>query len=291
MNKTFRRLFFLVITTLLLFSLSGCNLLFDSFDKTTNNNIVNKVVEVEDFTIGDFQTAVCTAIEKAEKSVISIVHTEGGWLGSTSLGSGVVVKRKAILKDQNKGEVDGNINGYEYYAITNRHVIVTDNYRISTSLKVYCGKGDEVVNATVEAYSNKEDLALIYFTTPTYLPVASLADTTNIKKGTFAIAIGSPYSLEYYGSATLGIVSYPIRYLEDEVFVLGRRPNSTVSNAYIQHDAAINSGNSGGGLFDIEGKLIGINTQKLQSDYDVVIEGMGFSIPTHIIKEVFKDYL
>ncbi len=292
MNKNIKRkLYILIFLLVFLFGLTSCGLLFESLEQETTNNITNKVVEVDDFTIGDFQTALQTAIEKAEASAISIVHTEGGWLGSTSLGSGVVIKRKAILIDDSIGEVDGNINGYEYYAVTNRHVVLTSRNSISTVLKVYFGNGNQVTSANCIAYSNKEDLALITFTTPTYIPVASFGDTTKLKKGTFVVAIGSPHSLDYYGSATFGIVSYPLRYLEDEAFVLGRNPYGTVTNAYIQHDAAINAGNSGGGLFDIEGKLIGLNTQKLQSDYEDIVENMGFSIPVHIIKEVFKEYL
>lgn len=285
------KILFIVISMLLLINLTSCSLLLGNLEKETNNNITNKVVEVEDFTITDFEMALQTAIEKAEESVISIVQTEGGWIGSASLGSGVVVKRKAILKDETKGEVTGNILEYKYYAVTNRHVVETSNYRISSSLKVYLGNGNQVVNAVCEKYAEKEDLALIYFTSSTYIPIASLADTTKLKKGSFAIAIGSPHSLEYYASATFGIISFPVRYLEDYKFILGRKPFELIENVYIQHDAAINAGNSGGGLFNIEGKLIGINTQKLQSDYDSNVEGMGFSIPTHIIKEVFKDYL
>ena len=104
------------ILFLLLATLTSCNLLSD-YNETTNN-ITNKVTEVEDFTIGDFQVAMQTAIEKAEASAIAIVHSEGGWMGSSSLGSGVVLKRTAILKNTSKGEVDGNIERYDYLATT-----------------------------------------------------------------------------------------------------------------------------------------------------------------------------
>ncbi len=288
MNK---KIYIFGLLIILLISLTSCDILIDRIKQETNNNITNKIVEVEDFTINDFQTALQIAIEKAESSVVSIVHTEGGWLGSSSLGSGVVVKRRAILKDEAKGEVSGNILEYEYYAITNRHVVMTTKKTVSTSLKVYFGDGDQVVNTKCEKYSSKADLAIIYFTTTTYIPVASLGDSTNLKKGTFVVAVGSPRSLEYYGSATFGIVSYPLRYLEDNVFVLGKNSTEKVTNVYIQHDAAINSGNSGGGLFDIEGKLIGINAQKIKSETDNIYENMGFSIPINVVKELFQEYL
>ncbi|MBQ8293705.1 MAG: trypsin-like peptidase domain-containing protein [Bacilli bacterium] len=278
-----------ILVVIMLFGLSSCGLF--SYEGETINNITNKVTEVDDFTINDFQTALQTAIEKAEASAIAIVHTEGGWMGSTSLGSGVVLKREAVLEDESLGEKEGNIISYTYTAVTNRHVVLTTRNTFSTNLKVYVGDGDKVETATCIAYSSKEDLALVTFNSTIYIPEASLGDTTTLKKGTFVVAIGSPYSLEYYGTATLGIVSYPLRYLEDDAFILGREPQGTVTNAYIQHDAAINSGNSGGGLFDIEGKLLGINTQKIQSSAGDIVENMGFSIPIHVILEVFKDYL
>ncbi len=274
-----KKIFKLCFILLMLLILTSCD--FSESEKTTNNNITHKITTVEDFTIGDFQTALWTAIEKAEASVISVVHSEGGWLGSTSLGSGVIIKQEEI-----KGAND-QLLGYKYLAVTNRHVVVTSRNTISKNLEVYLGIGDNVVNATCTAYSQKEDLALLSFNSRIDLPVASLADTTNLKKGTFVVAVGSPYSLDFYQSATFGIVSYPLRYLDDEAF----SGYGYVQNTYIQHDAPINAGNSGGGLFNIEGKLIGINTLKIQSDAENIVEGMGFSIPTHIVLEVFKDYL
>lgn len=271
---------------IMLFSLTSCGF----FESTTNNNVTNKVVDVEDFTINDFEDAVEIAIEKAEASVISVTHTEGNMFGSTkSIGSAVVVKCQG--KDSQGADTTDNISYYEYLAVTNRHVVVTNRNIITKSLLVYLGNDNTMISAKVIDYSEKEDLALISFTSEIYVPAASFADTTNLKRGSFVVAIGTPYDIVFDGSATFGIISYPLRYIEEEVFVLGGSSFQTCEVAYIQHDAAINSGNSGGGLFNMEGKLLGINTMKITSSSSNVIEGMGFSIPIYTVKEVFKEYL
>ena len=229
---------------IMLFSLTSCSI----FESITNNNVTNKVVEVEDFTINDFEDALQIAIEKAEASVISVTHTEGNMFGSTkSLGSAVVVKTQG--KDSSGVDSTDNVAYYEYLAVTNRHVVVTSSNRITKNLLVYLGNDNKLISASVLDYSTKDDLALISFKSEIYIPAASFADTTNLKRGSFVVAIGTPYDIVFDGSATFGIISYPLRYVEEEVFVLGGSSNQTCEVAYIQHDAAINSGNSGGGLF------------------------------------------
>lgn len=271
---------------IMLFSLTSCSI----FESTTNNNVTNKVVEVEDFTINDFEDALQIAIEKAEASVISVTHAEGSMFGSSrALGSAVVVKTQG--KDSSGVDSTDNVAYYEYLAVTNRHVVVTSSNRITKNLLVYFGNDNKLISASVLDYSTKDDLALISFKSEIYIPAASFADTTNLKRGSFVVAIGTPYDIVFDGSATFGIISYPLRYVEEEVFVLGGSSNQTCEVAYIQHDAAINSGNSGGGLFNMEGKLLGINTMKIISSSSNFIEGMGFSIPIHVVKEVFKEYL
>ena len=148
-----------------------------------------------------------------------------------------------------------------------------------------------LISASVVEYSTKDDLALVSFKSEIYIPAASFADTTNLKRGSFVVAIGTPYDIVFDGSATFGIISHPLRYVEEEVFVLGSTSYETCEVAYIQHDAAINSGNSGGGLFDIYGRLIGINTWKISSSFDEDFVGLNFAIPSSEIINRFSKYL
>ena len=271
---------------LILLLLTSCGF----FQNETVNNVTNKVVTVEDFTINDFQSALQIAIEKSEASVITVVQTRNNMLSTpVSLGSAVVVKCQP--KDSKGNDTEDNISYYEYLAVTNRHVVVTSSNYITNNLVAYVGSDNKLITTKVVSYSDKEDLALISFSSSIYIPAAKLADTTSLKRGSFVVAIGTPYDIGFDGTATLGIISYPLRYVEEDVFVLGSTSYQTCEVAYIQHDAAINPGNSGGGLFDIEGNLLGINTMKIQSSASNIIESMGFSIPTHIVVEIFKEYL
>jgi S1-C subfamily serine protease len=93
------------------------------------------------------------------------------------------------------------------------------------------------------------------------------------------LAIGSPFDLQ--STITAGIVSAKARQL-------GVIPNELRVESFIQTDAAVNPGNSGGALLDAEGKLIGINSSKL---VDESFEGMGFAIPVNHMKEVVTDII
>lgn len=283
MKKSFiKNLIIVVFLAFLTFNLAGCINIDTGESGKVNNNISKKIVEYEQINIADMQTAIVTAIEKAEQSVIAITHEDGGViLRTSSMGSGVVVK------------VEEGHDTNRYYAVTNRHVVLTQSGAVSSNIKVTTSTNVKY-NGRVLKVQEAEDLALVVFDALEVIPVASIADSNTIKKGNIVLAIGSPYSLDYYGTATMGIVSHNNRLLEESKYVKNgssyQKSSAKVQNMYIQHDAAINSGNSGGGLFDINGRLIGINTAKLV-DSDSTIEGIAFSIPSSVVKTSFSDYI
>lgn len=298
MKKSFSKKMIIGIVLILFLMCAGCSLVTDG--KTiVENIIINKKVQYEDVDISSLQSGMQLAIEKAEASSIAITHEEGVILTSSSLGSGVVVKRTANLINQSLGEVSGNISSYTYYAVTNRHVILTTKNAVSSTLVVYVDVKNPVdssptTKASVVAVSLEDDLALIKFTSPYYLGIATFADSSKVKKGAIVLAIGTPYNLEYFRSSTMGIVSSPLRPITEEVYEKGYGNRYEVKGTkqmyFIQHDAAINGGNSGGGLFDINGNLLGINTSKIV-DESKSIEGMAFSIPSNTIQDIFAEYL
>ena len=277
-----KRIFYTLIIVFTLISLSGCMFLFR--DKHTENNVITKKIDVGSITVEDLQTLVQETIAKVENTVIAITYTEGVFPQTTSLGSGVIIERHTVLKDPTKPEADDNIDYYDYLVVTNRHVVMYKT-RLARNLKVYLGNVDLSIDASCVYYDRNVDLALVNFKSTVYLPVALIGDSTTLKKGSFAIALGNPYDLSFFSSATFGIVSHPLRYLTDDIF----NSTSTKENVYIQHDVAINSGNSGGGLFDIYGNLIGINTMKIIGQ-DNDIENMGFSIPSETVKQIVAKY-
>ena len=123
-------------------------------------------------------------------------------------------------------------------------------------------------------------MALIKFSSTILIEPCSVNRSFNLKKGQIVLAIGSPHSLEYYNTVTMGIISHPNRIIMEE----------NVKVNYIQHDAAINPGNSGGGLFDINGKLIGLNTARIEDNSDYIY-GISLSIPINdIINALGEEY-
>ena len=196
-----------------------------------------------------------------------------------SIGSGVIYKRV-----ENKDN-DSNITGYTYYAVTNRHVITGNNVNYEYKIYAYLGYENLEIEAEIVGYDTKVDMAVIKFEHSTLIQPVEFANSDEVEKGQFVIAIGNPDGYDYYGSATLGIVSGELRYISDDTD--GDNVND-FNATYIQHDASINPGNSGGGLFTIDGKLIGINTLKIVDDE---IDNMGFAIPSNIIQSLIENYI
>lgn len=274
-----KRLFIFIIL-LFTFIYTGCS--------TTTNEIYNRSYDV-DIKIDDINKVLIPAVEKASDSVIGIsLYERKSYVSEYSLvstGTGVVYKGYAVLNNGSSVELEAtkdssDVKKYVYYAITNNHVIAgsTANKRI----KVFVGEEKIYENAIVLGNDVTEDLAILRFETSIYITPIEFDDSDSLKKGEFVIAIGNSEGYEYFSSVSFGIVSYPKR------FVSVKRGYSSISEKeefceFIQHDASINSGNSGGPLVNTAGKLVGINTIKLYSDNET-IEGMGFAIPSNIVK-------
>lgn len=156
--------------------------------------------------------------------------------------------------------------GDKYYVITNQHVV-----KDGTTFEVVFEDGSKI-QAILRGVDALVDIAVLYFTSSNSYPIATFGNSNLVQKGDFILAVGNPSGFKYYGSATFGIVSGIDRYFDTD----GDGARDMFVN-YIQHDAAINKGNSGGALFDLNGNVIGINVIKISS---VEIEGMGFAIPS-----------
>lgn len=228
------------------------------------------------------QDKVIQVIENSLPSVIGVsnyqVNKETGKLARTSLGSGAIyksyfkMKDGSIIYDEKKVSDFNNVETYCYYVITNRHVVID-----SDEVKVYLPETEEEIDAKLIQYDDKVDVAVVYFECSKYIPTLSFADSSELKAGEFAIALGNPEGYEYSWSATFGMISYTKRFISDDT------DNDGINDwdaEYIQHDVAINPGNSGGPLVNMKGEIIGINTLKLSA---TSIEGMGFSVPSNVI--------
>jgi serine protease Do len=161
------------------------------------------------------------------------------------------------------------------WVITNRHVVCG-----ASSLSVKLADGREFP-ATTYGIDSLTDLAIVQVTDTTGLPAAPIGDSTALKPGQLAVAIGSPLGT-YTNSVTSGVISA----LRRDVEVLdscGTGQTRTLRNL-VQTDAAINPGNSGGALVDALGSVVGINTA-VAGD----LQGIGFAIPVNIAKPIMKQ--
>ena len=260
-----KKILFIFILVIYLF-ISSCN------KKTTVvNNVINQTVDVEDvIKIETLEDAICNTVLNVEQSVVGIkAYNDNTLLKTESFGSGVF-----ISKNDNK-----------YYIVTNRHVILKQG-KVYNNIKIYLGNLDLYIDGKVLTYDEKVDLALIEVETSVLLKPCELGSDSEIKKGKFCIAVGSPYDLEiYYNTVTVGNISSTKRAINESNYFY-----KEISNEYIQTTSAINEGCSGGGLFNLKGELIGINTWKLV-DSSTNIEGMNFAVSVDKIKELFSHYL
>ncbi|HBB16430.1 MAG TPA: peptidase [Syntrophus sp. (in: bacteria)] len=158
------------------------------------------------------------------------------------------------------------------FIITSDGYIFTNNHVIEQADKIIVKLSDgKEYEAKAIGKDAKTDIALIKIKTADSLPVADTGDSDKLRVGDWVMAIGNPFGLEQ--TVTAGIVSAKGR-------VIGAGPYDN----FIQTDASINPGNSGGPLFNMEGKVIGINTAIVAQG-----QGIGFAIPINMAKTILPD--
>jgi serine protease Do len=151
------------------------------------------------------------------------------------------------------------------YVVTNDHV-VDDATEVNVTLNT-----GTTYPAKVIGTDKKTDLALLKVESPTPLPAVSFGDSDAVRVGDWVMAVGNPFGLG--GSVTAGIVS-----------ARGRDLNSSPFDDFLQIDASINQGNSGGPTFSMAGDVIGINTAIFSPNGGSV--GIGFAIPSNLAKTI-----
>ena len=176
------------------------------------------------------------------------------------------------------------------YVLTNYHV-VEDATKLEVSV-IPAGAEEAVTYAASLVASDENlDIAILYAPGLGIEPV-TLGDSDSLQVGDWTICIGNPLGEQFSGTVTVGIVSALNRAVSSTSYdKYGRR--ETITNAMIQTDAAINAGNSGGGMFNVNGELMGIPTLKYTgSAYSgSTVEGIGMCIPINAAKPLIEDVL
>lgn len=175
-----------------------------------------------------------------------------------------------------RGSGSGVIVSIDGYIVTNNHVIAN-----ATEIEVVLHDGKELP-AKVVGTDPSTDLALMKIDHDKLTP-AIFANSDAVKVGEWVLALGNPFNLT--NTVTHGIISAKGR----SINIINRhlQGNNTAIEAFIQTDAAVNPGNSGGALVNTRGELVGINTAI--SSRSGSFEGYSFAIPSNIVKKVMED--
>ena len=175
---------------------------------------------------------------------------EGGGPARQGLGSGLIISK------------DG-------YIVTNAHVVAgSDNVNVRLS------DAKREFKAKVVGIDKRTDIALIKVDAESELPVATFGDSSTLEPGDWVAAIGSPFGFD--NTITAGIVSAKGRSLPDEMYV-----------PFIQTDVAVNPGNSGGPLLNLDGEVVGVNSMIYSGTGGYM--GVSFAIPIEVALEVAKE--
>ncbi len=206
--------------------------------------------------LSGFEGQVTQAVEKLSESIVGVssMRLERRFFGIVPLegqGSGIILDRKGLI-------------------VTNNHVIDGAS-QVSVSLKDGRTFTGEVVGS-----DEATDVAVIRVDADD-LPAAELGDSENVRVGQFVLAIGNALALPGGPTVSMGVLSAKGRPLPGSDFIF---------EGLLQTDAAVNPGNSGGPLADLDGRIIGITTMMIP-----YAQGMGFAIPINTVKKIAQEIL
>ena len=209
-------------------------------------------------------------VEIAKKSINTVVHVK-----SSSSGGDYSIEDFIFGRSQRRpqmGSGSGVIISSDGYIITNHHVIETaEDIQVTTN-------NNQSYDAKIIGSDEQNDIALLKIETNDELPYAVFGDSDSTQIGEWVLAVGNPFNLT--STVTAGIISAKSRNLD---------PTGRTTQSYIQTDAAVNPGNSGGALINDKGELIGINTA-IQTQTGSYV-GYSFAVPSNIAKKVIEDIL
>lgn len=230
------------------------NMVNISFNPLSNSNlsVENDFVSAAEKTIHSVVHVKNTSISGGNSSLWDYFNNSGGKT-RVGMGSGVIISE------------DG-------YIITNNHVIENaSTIEITTN-------NNKTYNAELLGSDEVSDIAVLKIVGDESFPYIRFADSDQTKIGEWVLAVGNPFNLT--STVTAGIISAKSRDLNDY---------DSKNQSFIQTDAAVNSGNSGGALVNINGDLIGINTA-IQSNNAGFI-GYSFAVPSNIARKIYEDIL
>jgi Do/DeqQ family serine protease len=252
-------------------TLGAYKLIFDenaAFSKS--KNIVSVATPIYSKTVGlgaeniDF-------VDAADKAVHSVVHVKN--VSYRTVSNPILEYYYGYRGGQQQEQIgtgSGVIISEDGYIVTNNHVI-----KNAQNIEITLNTGKSY-KAKLIGTDDKMDISLIKIDVDEKLPYATFADSDNVKVGEWVLAVGNPYNLN--STVTAGIISAKARNLD-----------TSGLQSFIQTDAAVNPGNSGGALVNTKGELIGINTMISSNTGSYV--GYSFAVPSNITRKIIEDIL
>ncbi len=207
----------------------------------------------------------------AQKIEPSVVHIDVAQLSAAEIQDGEAVLLPEGRLQQVRGQGSGFIiDGSAGYIITNRHVVEN-----AVSIHVHLGDGRTIDNVQKVGDDELTDIAVLKIDAGR-LDSAQWGDSEDLEVGDWVLAVGSPFGLEH--SVTVGIVSAK------------QRRNITETSSYqdfLQTDAAVNPGNSGGPLVNMRGEVIGVNTAIVGRAF----QGVSFAVPSEVARRSYEQII
>lgn len=271
-NKKFRVTFLAIALGVVVLGASfGSGLItFSGGESASAESLVAMTAEAS--TAADLESPFKAVYENVSQSVVGIQLTVQRSFGygridtqSEFVGSGVVISE------------DGHV-------VTNYHVVTGGGTTVASDISVVYN--DETYSAKYVAGDEEGDVAVLQVD-GLNAPAVALGNSDELSVGDWALVVGNPLGESFTNTLTVGVISG----LNREVSSNSRIGSGTT---LIQTDAAINSGNSGGGLFNIRGELVGITSSKMSNNGlwgSASIEGIGLAIPINTVVEIADDLI
>ncbi|MGO9095511.1 MAG: trypsin-like peptidase domain-containing protein [Bryobacteraceae bacterium] len=215
--------------------------------------------------IDDFSEAIEKLIRQVNPAVLEVVTESYGGSESESGGNTSVVTRRKGLGTGVFVSADGDM-------LTNAHVVAGAK-KVRVRMRGSARASGKLVDAEVAGVDRETDLALLKVPGSAW-PHLTLADSSLLRQGQIVFAVGNPRGLE--NSITMGVVSSAARQISPDA-----------AQVFIQTDAPINPGDSGGPLIDARGEIVGINTFIFTESGGS--EGLGFAIPGNLVRDVYAQ--
>ena len=259
---------------------------------------MNATAGAETATITENSTVVASpfteAVEKVHDSVVGVsnytnYNGRSGYGSVYGFGFGYGYGNGRDGSDSNENSSRQVLQGTGSGVVVAKGYVLTNYHVVEDASMLEVTSGSDTYSAKVAGYDESLDLAVLKVDDLPLEPVV-LGDSDALKVGDWAICIGNP--LSFTGTTTVGVISALNREITSNTTdAYGRKTNNV--NLMIQTDAAINAGNSGGGMFNVAGELVGVPSMKYTGRYYSAanVEGIGMAIPINVAKPLIEEVL